>query len=278
MPYFAVDDETKLYYEEYGKDKKETILILHGLGSNHFKLQNFINEFKSDYHLVFYDHRGHGSSDSPKMHINLQRLAKDLNQMIEYLGLKDINVIGHSMGAATVFNYINQFGTSKLKSITVVDMSPYLRNKDWKGGIARGEWTDEDYFNDFDRMFDDLAEANWYITKEGMNHEYRKIPKEMEQVMINSIRDGSIHPFINVGFWYSLFRTDQRPFISKIDKPLLYIMPDFPLYSMTTVNFYKDNVKGKFQLEKTFPKTTHLILMEAPKEVAESVKKFIKSN
>ena len=43
------------------------------------------------------------------------------------------------MGAATVFNYINQFGTSKLKSITVVDMSPYLRNKDWKGGIARGE-------------------------------------------------------------------------------------------------------------------------------------------
>ena len=42
MPYFAVDDETKLYHEEYGKDKKETILILHGLGSNHFKLQNFI--------------------------------------------------------------------------------------------------------------------------------------------------------------------------------------------------------------------------------------------
>ena len=55
-------------------------------------------------------------------------------------------------------------------------------------------------------------------------------------------------------------------------------MPDFPLYSMTTVNFYKDNVKGKFQLENNFPKTTHLILMEAPKEVAESVKKFIKSN
>ena len=44
------------------------------------------------------------------------------------------------------------------------------------------------------------------------------------------------------------------------------------------VNFYKDNVKGKFQLEKNFPKTTHLILMEAPKEVADSVKKFIKSN
>ena len=156
-------------------------------------------------------------------------------------------------------------------------MSPYLRNKDWKGGIARGEWTDEDYFNDFDRMFNDVAEANWYIIKEGMNHEYKKIPKEMEQTMINSIKD-NIHPFITAGFWYSLFRTDQREVISKINIPFLYIMPDFPLYSMTTVNFYKDNVKGKFQLENNFPKTTHMILMEAPKEVADSVKKFIKSN
>lgn len=55
-------------------------------------------------------------------------------------------------------------------------------------------------------------------------------------------------------------------------------MPEFPLYSMETVNFYKKNIKGKFVLENNFNKTTHLILMEKPKEVAESVKKFIKSN
>ena len=54
-------------------------------------------------------------------------------------------------------------------------------------------------------------------------------------------------------------------------------MPDFPLYSMETINFYKENIKGKFYLEKNFPNTTHLILMEKPHEVAESVKKFIKN-
>ena len=53
-------------------------------------------------------------------------------------------------------------------------------------------------------------------------------------------------------------------------------MPDFPLYSMETVNFYKNNVKGKFKLENNFPKTTHMILMEKPVEVANSVKKFMK--
>ena len=76
--------------------------------------------------------------------------------------------------------------------------------------------------------------------------------------------------------WYSLFRTDQRPAISKINVPFLYIMPETPLYSMVAVNFYKDNVKNEFVLEKDFPNTTHTILMEKPKEVAEKIKQFIK--
>ena len=45
--------------------------------------------------------------------------------------------------------------------MTVVDMSPYLSNKDWKGGISRGEWTDEDFHKDLDRIFDDVGNANW---------------------------------------------------------------------------------------------------------------------
>ena len=54
-------------------------------------------------------------------------------------------------------------------------------------------------------------------------------------------------------------------------------MPETPLYSMTTVDFYRENVKGKFALVKDFPGTTHLILMEKPHEVAEKVKAFLKS-
>ena len=277
MPYLVVDDKTKIYYEETGKDKKENVLIIHGLGSSHLDLMNFINEFKPQYHVVCYDQRGHCASDSPKVHITIERLAQDLNELINYLDLKEINIIGHSMGAAAIFNYINQFGTSKLKSFIIADMSPYLRNHGWKGGIGQGKWTDEDFYKDFDRMFNDVAEANWYISKEMMNPELKKIPKDFEKAMVDSIRGGP-DPFVNVGFWYALFRLDQRPYIQKINIPLLYLMPEFPLYNMETVNFYKNNVKGKFQLENNFPKTTHRILQEKPKEVADCVKKFLNSN
>ena len=275
MPFLTVSDGTKIYYEDVGKG--ETILFAHGLSSSHLKIINFINEFKKDFRCVYFDQRGHESSDTPKMHMNIKRLGQDLNELIEYLNLKDITIIGHSMGAATIYNYINQFGCSKLKRIVAVDMSPYLRNFGWKGGIAQGKWTDEDFLSDLDRIFDDIGYANFYISKEMMVPALKNTPKEFEGVMIESMRH-SIEPAVMASLWYSLFRTDQRPFIKKITVPFLYIMPEFPLYSMETVNFYKENVKGKFVLEKDFPKTTHLILMEKPHEVAESVKKFIKNN
>ena len=41
-----------------------------------------------------------------------------------------------------------------------------------------------------------------------MNTELKKIPKDLEKVMIDSIIGDIIDPFINAGFWYSLFRTD----------------------------------------------------------------------
>ena len=152
------------------------------------------------------------------------------------------------MGAATIYNYVNQFGTSRLKSITAVDMSPYLRNHGWKGGIARGTWTDEDYFKDFDNIFDDVGKANWIISKEAMNPELKKIPKEFEQTMINSIKH-DIDPFIMVGFWYALFRLDQRNFIKKIDVPFLYIIPTFLCIQWKLLIFIRKMLKGNSSLK-----------------------------
>ena len=101
------------------------------------------------------------------------------------------------------------------------------------------------------------------------------IPAQYEPGM-HAISRASIDPLTFASLWYSLFRTDQRDAIKKIDVPFLYIMPENGLYSMVTANFIRENVKGKFVLEKDFPETTHVILQEKPHETAERVKAFMK--
>lgn len=274
MPYIAMKDNTKIYYEERGKG--DTVMFVHGLSSSHFELRPFMREFEGEYHCVCYDHRGHAASEHPGKHMNIRTLGQDLREIIEYLDLRDINIIGHSMGAATIFSYVNQFGCDRLKSITAVDMTPYMRNTVWEGGIGCGKWTDEDFMRDIDLMFDDLGAANWRITTELMNPAMSSTPAGFVPAMMSMCRE-NLDPLTVAAMWYSLFRTDQREAVSKITVPFLYVMPSTPLYSMTTVNFYRDNVKGKFVLEDDFPGTTHLILMEKPVEVAGRVKAFLKS-
>lgn len=98
MSYLAMPDGTKIYHESRGDG--EAILFVHGLNSSHFELREFIDEFKSDHRCIAYDQRGHGASDRPKIHLNVRTLGQDMNELIECLDLRDLTVIGHSMGAA----------------------------------------------------------------------------------------------------------------------------------------------------------------------------------
>lgn len=272
MPYLAMQDGTRIYYEDCGKG--DVLLFLHGLQSSHLKIMPFINEFKGQYRCVCYDHRGHESSDRAQKHLNVKTLGQDLHALIDYLGLDKITVIGHSMGAATIFSYVNQYGCDKLKRIVSVDMTPYMRNTVWQGGIGQGKWTDEDFMQDLDMIFDDIGSANWRIAMGMMSPRLADTPKEYVGMMQATFGMGC-DPLTMASFWYSLFRTDQRPVMDKITVPFLYIMPEFPLYSMVTANYIKDHVKGGFELDNNFPGTTHTILVEAPHAVAESVKRFI---
>ena len=184
MPYFTMDDGIKLYYESHGEG--EALVFCHGLNSSHAANKRFYSEFHDDFNVVLYDQRGHGLSDRSTIHMNIQRLGRDLNELIDSLNLEDVTLIGHSMGAAVIYSYVNQFGCDKIKRIVASDMSPYMRNDGWSGGIAQGKWSDEDFLEDFDRIFDDVAYASFYIFRKIMSPDSSNVPKRDDEDFIKS--------------------------------------------------------------------------------------------
>lgn len=160
----------------------------------------------------------------------------------------------------------------------IVDMTLYMRNGVWRGGIGCGSWTDEDFMQDFERMFDDVGQAAWQIVSRLVNPALgASTPPAMVGTMAAAF-GANIDPLVMTAFWYSLFRTDQRPAISKINVPFQYIKPETPLYGDVTIDFYRQNLGGPFRLETGFPGTTHSILEESPREVASRVKAFLRGD
>jgi pimeloyl-ACP methyl ester carboxylesterase len=54
------------------------------------------------------------------------RLAKDTREFLDHLGLKSAHWLGHSMGCAVLWSYMELFGQDSIDRLILVDQSPFL--------------------------------------------------------------------------------------------------------------------------------------------------------
>ncbi|DBA84639.1 TPA: hypothetical protein ACH3X1_006002 [Trebouxia sp. C0004] len=82
-----------------------------------------------------YDARFHGDSDKPEWGHRVARLAADLHDFLQTLDLQEVTVVGTSMGASTIWSYIELFGEDRIARAVFVDQAP-LQNlaEDWNLG------------------------------------------------------------------------------------------------------------------------------------------------
>jgi non-heme chloroperoxidase len=74
-----------------------------------------------------FDRRGHGRSDQPTNGYDYDTLADDLAAVIEALDLRDVTLVGHSMGAGEVVRYLTRHGSGQVKRIVLLaPTTPFL--------------------------------------------------------------------------------------------------------------------------------------------------------
>jgi pimeloyl-ACP methyl ester carboxylesterase len=104
-------DGLRIYYETYGKDKSNTVLLIHPIGGNTEIWSEEISLIsKKDLRIVAYDLRGHGqSSMGAKNHFTISDLVQDLKLLIDSLDINKCTLIGHSIGGAIAPVYAAQY-------------------------------------------------------------------------------------------------------------------------------------------------------------------------
>lgn len=109
MSFFTLSNGEKLFYEDKGTGP-ETLVMMHGWTSSHDIYLKQVETLQEQARCIIYDHRGHGKSkDANSMKPTMETLANDLNEIIQGLSLSNITLLGWSMGAGVVFNYVRLF-------------------------------------------------------------------------------------------------------------------------------------------------------------------------
>ncbi|MBD0384381.1 alpha/beta fold hydrolase [Paenibacillus sedimenti] len=266
MPYLNINPKTKLYFKDIGQGTP--VIFIHGvwMNSNFFKEQ--VPYFKDRYRLILPDLRAHGRSSHVHKGHTMATYANDIHALIQTLGLQDVVLVGWSMGAFVMWEYIKQFGTANLKaSVVVSESASDYRWPDWNiGAFDFAGLIDAMHAVQTDRagfvqafvplMFKDApSQANL----EWMVHEVTKLPESIASSIL-----------------FGQTVVDYRPMLSTIDVPtLLCFGRDEKLIPVAAATHLEQNIPDT-QLVM-FENSSHCPFLEEPQLFNETVDNFIQS-
>lgn len=69
---------------------------------------------------IAFDRRGHGRSGDPGGGYDFDTLAGDIAAVIDALDLRDVVLVGHSMGCNEIVRYLNRFGSARVGRVALL--------------------------------------------------------------------------------------------------------------------------------------------------------------
>ena len=126
MSYITTQDNTKLFYKDWGTGKP--VIFMHGwpLSSDSWDDQAMAIA-DAGFRCISYDRRGFGRSIHPWKGYDYNTLADDLAAVIQQTGVFDVTLVGFSMGGGEIARYMSRHsGNLVAKTVLVSSVVPYM--------------------------------------------------------------------------------------------------------------------------------------------------------
>ena len=243
MTHFVADDGEKIHVKISGEGSP--LILLHGWTSSSQEWFPFLGELNSHHRVFRWDARGHGGHTlAHPGSATVERMARDLKNLIDHYCLHDATAVGHSMGALTLWQYLRDHGTHGLGKLCLIDQSPKLLTADdWEHGIY-GNFPIDRSNELVSWLRDDFAEGVLKLTAHGLNkraeEKYLKNATGWQRSRA-ALQAQDPEPLINC--WLSLTAADYRDVLARIPLPTLLVYGgESNFYHASTAQYVADNI------------------------------------
>ena len=134
MGYITVGNENstpiELYYEDQGSG--QPVVLIHGYPLDGHSWERQTRELLDQgYRVITYDRRGFGGSSKVNAGYDYDTFAADLNTVLETLDLRDVVLVGFSMGTGELARYVKNFGSDRVAKLAfLASLEPFLVETD----------------------------------------------------------------------------------------------------------------------------------------------------
>ena len=172
-------DQNQNYYSFIDKNT-DPLVFIHGVGLDHKMWEPQIN-FLNNHSIITYDLLGHGKTPYNKEEITLNDFSNQLDDLIKFLKVDKINLIGFSLGSLIALDFASKF-QDKLKTLTLLGTT-YKRTSEQKALVierfeqaklnkpisrqALKRWFTDKYLDEHPEIYDQFIKI---LTKDGDDH------------------------------------------------------------------------------------------------------------
>ena len=110
-------DPNQNYYF-FNKKKSIPLVFIHGVGLDHQMWDHQVNYF-NEYSTLTYDLLGHGKTPFNKEKLSLKDFSEQLLNILDYLKIDKINLLGFSLGSLIALNFSSLFQNKVEKLILI---------------------------------------------------------------------------------------------------------------------------------------------------------------
>jgi len=151
VSFFATPGGVRLRISDRGEGAS-TIVLVHGWKQSHRLWDETVAALAARHRVVAFDLRGMGESDKPRCRYDFAEHASDLAAVLDGLALREVTLVGWSMGCSVSLEYLARHGAGAVARLVLINGPIRLTaTEDFPHAMAPG--TVED-------VLEDLA-AHW---------------------------------------------------------------------------------------------------------------------
>ena len=256
--------------------RRQPLVLIPGWSQTAAQFRRQLEGLSDRYRVIAIDMRGHGDSDKPAHGYRIQRLAQDVRQALVAMDLRDVTILGHSMGCSVLWCYFDLFGAERISKFVFCDEPPML--------TADPTWTAQEAENagaiftpeSVTQTMNALAGPDGVATTTGFvgGMVTSKMPPETLQWMIaENLKLPRAHA---ATLLYNHCHQDWRDVFARIDVPSLFIGGRVSLVPWKSVAWAASQVKGaRLEIFEEAEGGQHFMFEENPAKFNRIVAEFI---
>lgn len=274
MGEFTTGDGVTLTYRDSGGDGIP-LVMLHGWGQTQAMFRHQLEGLGAS-RVVTLDFRGHGVSEKPHHGYRIARLARDVDELLDHLGLEHVDALGWSMGVSVWWSYLDQFGQDRVRRFVAVDQPAAVAAVPW---MSETEQAESGAIFDVAGLLDlgaALAGPDTVAVREAFVHSMFSGRTDPELLAFVDLETASTPPYAGVPLLFDHCAQDWRDVLPRITVPTLVLGCDGSHVSPASQQYIADHISGaRLHVFPTDVASSHFAFLENPPAFNAVVAEFL---